>query len=406
MQTTSSQSIESTYGWMLAVLSLAMVSVVFVAATSIPLLLKPMGADLGVSTTSLAQVHMSMMFGAAFGGLLFGHLHDRIGFFPLGVIGAMAVSGGLVGMAMAEETWVLYICVGLLIGVMGQGVFFSPTAAALSQWFDRHRALAIAMVASGQGVGGLLLAPALRWAAYHWGWREALLGFGVIGGLLLLACAFAFRRKIPVARAPRSSAAAATSPAAVLYQPSRACMIILSGSLALSCFATFLVIGHVTAAAEERGATQMFATMMVSSMMGASLVTRLGGAAASRRIGNYRTLVFATALHLAGSTLLALPGSNYILSMSMGVILMGLGFGAYLPGYAVLVREFFPAHEAGRRIGEINFFAFIASGLGSWVGGWLRDSSGSYHMAFIVCAASNVVAVVALASQWKSLKKY
>src|SRR5690606_38026847 len=72
-----------------------------------------------------------------------------------------------------------------------------PLAAAVSQWFDRHRTLAIAIAASGQSVGGLLIPPLLRSTADDFGWRVALQGYGIVAGALLLACAFAFRRLPP-----------------------------------------------------------------------------------------------------------------------------------------------------------------------------------------------------------------
>ncbi|UUZ66138.1 hypothetical protein LP414_23135 [Polaromonas sp. P1(28)-13] len=62
----------------------------------------------------------------------------------------------------------------------------------------------------------------------------------------------------------------------------------------------------------------------------------------------------------------------------MGAVLVGLGFGGFVPGYAILVREMFPAAQAGRRIADIYFFRFVAAGIGSWTNGWLRDLTGGY----------------------------
>ncbi|MDO8777463.1 MAG: hypothetical protein Q7K57_53860 [Burkholderiaceae bacterium] len=80
----------------------------------------------------------------------------------------------------------------------------------------------------------------------------------------------------------------------------------------------------------------------------------------------------------------------------MGAVLIGLGFGGYMPGYAVLVREMFPAAQAGRRITEIYFFGFVAAGIGSWTSGWLRDLTGGYAIPFGVAACSAGLGVVGL----------
>lgn len=397
MNDLTAPSIESGYAWWLAALALLIASISFAAATCVPLLLKPMQADLGASTESLAMVHMAMLFGAGFGGLLFGRVSERVGFFPLALIGALAISAGLAGTALAQSVTTLMACVGLLIGFFGQGIFFSPMAGELSQWFDRHRALAIAIVASGQGAGGLFLAPVLRVSAQHWGWRETLAGFAVGGGALLLACVLAFRRTPPTRVRERVLTAPEPS---VLSQTAntRSATLVwgLGACLALSCFATFLVIGHITAAAEEAGVAPALAAMLVSTMLGASLITRLGAATLGARWGHYRTVLWASICHGMGSATLAWSVGSSMTGMVVGVGLMGIGFGAYLPGYAVLVREFFPAHQAGRRIGEVNFLAFITSGLGSFAGGSLHDMSGDYRLAFAATVAANVLGLMGL----------
>jgi MFS family permease len=84
------------------------------------------------------------------------------------------------------------------------------------------------------------------------------------------------------------------------------------------------------------------------------------------------------------------------LTIMVGAVLIGLGFGGYMPGYAILVREMFPASQAGRRIAEIYFFGFVAAGIGSWTSGWLRDATGSYGVPFMVAAGSAGLGVLGL----------
>ena len=251
-------SIETAYGWWLAALTLLVASIGFGAATCVPILLKPMSQEWGASTAALSLAHTAMLVGAGFGGLVFGRVHDRFGFFPLAIVGALAVAVGLSAASYSQTIGGLYLAFGLLVGACGQGVFSSPLTAALSQWFDRHRPLAIAIAASGQSVGGLLFPPLLRIATRDHGWRATLLGFGIVGGLALMACAFAFRRLPPIGVQPHGSGAHAlesnSGKASVEREPN-ALLLSLAACLGLSSVATFLVMGHITAAGEELGAT-------------------------------------------------------------------------------------------------------------------------------------------------------
>ncbi|VTU38406.1 MFS transporter [Variovorax sp. PBL-E5] len=406
MQRETLPSIETAYSWWLAALTLLIASIGFGAATCVPILLKPLSREWGASTAALALAHTFMLVGAGFGGLVFGRMHDRFGFFPLAVIGALATASGLIAASFAQGIGDLHLAFGLLVGACGQGIFFSPLTAALSQWFDRHRPLAIASAATGQSAGGLLFPPLLRIAARDLGWRAALLGFGIVAGGVLLACALAFRR-MPPAGAQQHRAVVVQEWASLTHRmrigrEPHALLMSLGACLGLFNVATFLVMGHITAAGEELGATPAAAAALLSVMLGASLVTRLGTAQWGLRLGRYRVLVAASVLHVAGLLWLSFSGSYA--ATAIGVALIGLGFGAYLPSYAVLARELFPVSQAGRRIAEIYFLGFVAAGAGTWVGGLLRDAAGDYGLAFRFAVFAGAAGLAALLAQWRALK--
>ncbi len=381
-------SIQSAYGWWIALVTLVIASISFGAVTSVPILLKPLSTDWQTGASTIALIHTSAMFGAGAGSLLLGRLLDRFGFFCIAVVAALATGTGLVIAARAEDLLTLHLAYGLLVGGIGQGAFFSPLAAAVSQWFDRHRALSIAIAASGQSVGGLTLPPLLRWSAEQVGWRHAIEVYGIAAGLILLACAFAFRRAPPRPTSPSRTATAG------VVRIDRAGFALLGSCMALFNLATFMAIGHLTAFGEEIGLAPATAAVFVSVMLGVTLVSRLSIGQLSQRFGHYRMLVAVSLLHLCGVALLA--ASTSTVSTLAAVVLIGLGFGGYVPAYAVIVRELFPASEAGRRIAEIYFLAFIAAGVGSWSGGLARDMSGSYAVPFALAMCAALVGALLL----------
>lgn len=386
----SLSSIETTYSWWVALVTLIITSLSFGAVTSIPVLLKPLAEDWNVEVGTIAQVHLTAMFGAALGSLLLGRLLDRYGFFCIGVVAALSTLAGLLLAANATHLLTLHLAYGILIGGVGQGAFFSPITAALAQWFDRNQALAIAIAASGQGIGGLCLPMLLRWVTEGWGWRFTLASYGIGAGFIMLLCALAFRRATPSTSSITDTADGAKIPAA----QKRRCVWVLGLGIGHSNLAAFMVLGHLTAFGEEQGFTPVSAAMLVSMMLGATLVSRFSFGYASKRWGQYPTLLLMSALHLFGIAWLVIAQSYFLLMI--GAILMGLGFGGYLPAYAVLMRSLFPVSEAGRRIAEIYFFAFIAAGIGSGVGGWLRDLTNDYGVTFAGAAVSAFLALLVL----------
>jgi MFS family permease len=53
-----------------------------------------------------------------------------------------------------------------------------------------------------------------------------------------------------------------------------------------------------------------------------------------------------------------------------------------VPSYALVVREYFPAGEAGTRFGVVLMATLFGMALGGWMSGVIFDVTGSYQMAF------------------------
>ena len=61
-----------------------------------------------------------------------------------------------------------------------------------------------------------------------------------------------------------------------------------------------------------------------------------------------------------------------------------------MPSYAIILRTFFPASEAGWRIGLALFFTIGGMAVGGWIAGALYDLTGSYTASFINAIAFNI----------------
>ena len=71
--------------------------------------------------------------------------------------------------------------------------------------------------------------------------------------------------------------------------------------------------------------------------------------------------------------------------------LFGLFQGGIVPSYAIIVREYFPASEAGTRVGLVLMSTLLGMALGGWMSGEIYDWTGSYTAAFLNGVAWNVL---------------
>jgi MFS family permease len=94
-----------------------------------------------------------------------------------------------------------------------------------------------------------------------------------------------------------------------------------------------------------------------------------------------RTLLLGSALQCL-ALFLYLPSDALPILFAVSLV-FGLSQGGIVPAYAIIVREYLPAREAGARIGVVTFATIAGMALGGWMSGAIFDASGSYLYAFL-----------------------
>ena len=85
------------------------------------------------------------------------------------------------------------------------------------------------------------------------------------------------------------------------------------------------------------------------------------------------------------------------MSLYVVSIIFGLSQGGIVPGYAIIVREYLPAHQAGHQIGVVLMATIIGMAVGGLLSGWIYDLTGSYQAAFLNGIAWNLLNISILA---------
>ncbi len=94
-----------------------------------------------------------------------------------------------------------------------------------------------------------------------------------------------------------------------------------------------------------------------------------------------KTLLIGSALQCL-ALFLYLPFDGMV-SLYVVSLIFGLAQGGIVPSYALIVREYLPAREAGARVGFVIMATIVGMALGGWMSGWIYDMTGSYQMAFL-----------------------
>src|SRR3712207_4804783 len=77
---------------------------------------------------------------------------------------------------------------------LGAGLYVTPGFAVVAAWFDRSRAMALAVVSAGSGLGTLVLVPTANRLIGAYGWRTAYLVLGCVAFVVLLTASLLVER--------------------------------------------------------------------------------------------------------------------------------------------------------------------------------------------------------------------
>ena len=162
------------------------------------------------------------------------------------------------------------------------------------------------------------------------------------------------------------------------------------------CVAMSMPQVHIIAYCMDLGYGVVHGADMLSIMMAAGVVSRLASGFVADRIGGVKTLLIGSVLQCL-SLLFYIPFDG-LASLYVVSLVFGLSQGGIVPCYAIIVREYMPAKEAGQRIGIVMMATIFGMAIGGWMSGWIYDLTGSYAAAFLNGIAWNLVNVTAILS--------
>jgi MFS family permease len=367
---------DTPYSWVRLALSLVLSTIGGIGMWSVVVVLPAVQAEFGVARGDASLPYTLTMLGFAFGGVLMGGVADRLGVAVTTAAGAVALGLGYVAAGFSASIWHFALIQGVLIGFLGVSATFAPLVADVSHWFVRRRGIAVAICASGNYLAGTIWPPVLQHFVETAGWRPTHIGVGVFCCATMLPLALALRRPSPATHADTLPAG---HPRAQSVSPSAMQALLIVAGFAC-CVAMSMPQVHIVAYCGDLGYGAARGTEMLSIMLGLGVVSRIASGFIADRIGGLRTVLIGSALQ-ALSLLLYLFFDG-LASLYVIAAIFGLVQGGIVPSYAIVVREYFSAKEAGARVGVVIMATVVGMAFGGWASGAIFDLSGSYRAAF------------------------
>jgi len=343
------------------------------------------------------------------------YLVDRFGPRLLIAIGALLSGGSWVLSAWVDNIWALYFTYGVL-GGFGTGIIYVGIIGLMVRWFPDRRGLATGLAAAGYGFGAFFTSFPIDSMIKSAGYARTLVVWGVIQGVIGIVAAQWLRtppENYQVSGAAPTSAVAAQqtqrsyAPREMLQSPVFYLLFLMMSMMSTS---GLMVASNVGPFAKEFGVADMLVVGMAALPLSLTLsrvtngLTRPFFGWVSDHIGRETTMALAFSLEAVAILILF----AFIDRPALFVVLTGLvffGWGEIFSLFPSTLTDTFGPKYAATNYG----FLYIAQGIGSILGGpaaaFLKQTTGSWTIVFIVVAVLDAVTALLAITLLRAMRR-
>lgn len=390
------------YGWVILAACLVVVVISSGIRFSFGVFFKPLSNDFNISRTVTSEIFSVYMALSSLSMIFAGFALDK--YKPRSIFAAMGFFTGLSLLltTQASELWHIYISYSLLLAI-GTGSVYTIALSLALRWFVENRGLAVGIVASGMGIGIMLMTPLSAWLIADYGWQMSYFILALVAFLLMIPCSLLLKR------APNHTATLSDSgdmdgskSSAIekltygkngdfsLHQAAKTgnfWLIVIIKFLLASC--VYIVLTHVVPHAIDLGIDPLQASSILSLIGGTSVVGMLLMGRASDSIGRIQTIIICALLMTGAMLWLILVSGLWMLYLF--AIIFGFSQGGIAPPINALIGDTFGMRHIGLIMGVLNTPWGIGAAMSPVIAGYIFDTSGSYSYAFLTGLAAALI---------------
>ena len=324
---------------------------------------------------------------------LVGWLVDRLGPSRLILTGGAVLTGGLLANAWATQLWHIVLLYGVVMTLGANCLGLVVFVPLLSRHFVRNRGMAVSVVQSANGFARAFSAPIATLMISGFGWRGAYLAQGAFMAVILLPLASLFRGIAGQGGRRRVSDTAGWTVRQAVRTPH---FWLLFAVYMFTGLGSFLVALHQLAFAVDIGFDKLYAAGVLGMGAFLSLPGVIITGTLSDYVGREISAIVTYGTSIIGVVFaLMITAPDQHLLLWLHACFFGLTWGARGPAITAKTADLFPGPNLGAILGVITIGTGLGAAGGSWLAGFVFDTTGSYRVAFTLSIVFYVAGSIA-----------
>jgi len=376
------------YGYVIVTVASIMMMMIWGTFNSFGVFFEPFIREFGWTraVTSGASALNTMIFGILC--VFSASVSERFG--PRWVMTVCSVILGLgyFFMARLSCTWDLYLYFGVFVAI-GMSPYI-PLLSLVPRWFTTNRGRMNAIVLSGMGLGIMLVPPMASQLISVWQWRNSYLVIAIV--TLMITVAASQFLKFPSHQALEDRNGGPATPWADRRNEGLSFhRAVRTREFALLCWLYFSflfclvsITVHIVIHAIGLDIPATHAALTLSLIGGACIVGMNVMGNIADRFSN--KIALGVSYSLMGCSLVWVIPSHSEWSFYIFSTAFGFAYGGMQVLFSPLVAELFGTRSHGVILATGAFAGSIGAAIGPIIAGYIFDASGSYTIAFILCA--------------------
>lgn len=316
-------------------------------------------------------------------------LTDRFGPRRVMSLCGLFLGSGYLLMSRINTPFQLYLIFGVIISI-GMSSYI-PILSIVAKWFDKRRGMMTGIVFTGMGLGNMVMPPLASRLISIYDWRTSYIIIGIVSFVVTIPAA-QFLKNAPEITGQSSQdydellenrlVSEEGLSLKQAFQTRQFWLICALYFFFLYCLLTIMV--HSVIHATGLGITAARAANILAVIGGLCMVGMNVIGSTADKIGNRLSFIFSFVIMALALFWLLAAKEFWMLYLFAGIF--GFAYGGMQVLLSPMVADIFGLRSHGVILATAAFIGAIGAAIGPIIAGHIFDTSGSYNLAFIICA--------------------